>query len=437
VSGFREQLRGASPEQIREALSAFGPEEMLGLKFDWETWARPEQLPPTDDGWTTFLYLAGRGAGKTRSAAEWVRRMAREHPGCRIGVIARTAADARDTCCEGEAGILAVCPPSEAPYYEPSKRRLTWRNGSQATTFSADEPSNLRGPSHHFIWADELATWPQLEETWSNALLGLRLGRHPRAFISTTPRPLKLLRELVASPTTIVRRGSTYSNQANLAPSALAEFRAKYGEVGRLARQELYGELLPDSDEAMFDPSWFGIVAEAPADAKLLRYWDLAATPDEPGKDPDWTVGAKLGLKDGVWYVVDLVRLRGTPMKVECAVRATAERDGTRVPVRMEQEPGSSGVGMIDYYARRVLVGFDFRGDKKTGSKIDLAAPLSAAAQSGLVKLVRAPWNAAFLAEAETFPLGDHDDQIDAVSGAMRFLRRPNTFERWKKLSTW
>jgi phage terminase large subunit-like protein len=279
-------------------------EELQALAFDWEgTWSRPEQVPPDDGAWRVFLYLAGRGAGKTRAAAEWCRRVAREHPGSRIAIVARTSADVRDVCIEGDSGILAVCPPGERPLYEPSKRRITWRNGSQATAYSADEPDLLRGPQHHFAWADELATWQRVEETWSNLQLGLRLGAHPRVMVTTTPRPLPLLRSLLTSPTTIVRRGSTWDNAANLAPSALAEYRARY-EGTRLGRQELLGELLDDVPGAL----WTRVVLdesrvkEAPDLVRVVVAIDPAVT---SGEDADSTGIVVAGKGEaGSYYVL-------------------------------------------------------------------------------------------------------------------------------------
>jgi predicted phage terminase large subunit-like protein len=173
----------------------------------------------------------------------------------------------------------------------------------------------------------------------------------------------------------------------------------------------------------MFDRAWFGYVDAPPEGCRWVRYWDLAATECKAGKDPDWTAGAKVGVKDGVFYLASMVRLRATPKGVEDAIRSTAEGDGKLVPVIIEQEPGSSGLHTIDHYQRRVLVGWAVSGDKKTGSKYDLAKPLSAAAQAGNVKIVRGPWATAFLDEIHAFPTeGVHDDQVDAVAGGHRFV---------------
>jgi predicted phage terminase large subunit-like protein len=174
-----------------------------------------------------------------------------------------------------------------------------------------------------------------------------------------------------------------------------------------------------------FDRTWFPIVHEAPAGLRLVRHWDLAATEAKGRSDPDWTVGALVGLSsEGRWFVLDLRRVRATPGKVEALVAQTAALDGRAVPVHMEQEPGSSGVNTIDHYRRRVLVGHTFTGSPTTGSKSVRARPLSAAAEAGNVILVdTGSWDVeAFLAEAELFPLGAHDDQVDAVAGAMEYL---------------
>jgi predicted phage terminase large subunit-like protein len=172
-----------------------------------------------------------------------------------------------------------------------------------------------------------------------------------------------------------------------------------------------------------FRREWFEIVDVAPADCRLVRRWDMAATEPKPGKDPDYTVGVLMGLSRAkVLYVMDVKRLRGTPGACEALVRQTAELDGKSVSVRMEQEPGSSGIKAIDDYRRRVLMGWDFRGVPSTGNKELRANPLASQAEAGNVKLVRGPWITAFLDEAELFPKGSHDDQVDAASGALADL---------------
>ncbi len=172
-----------------------------------------------------------------------------------------------------------------------------------------------------------------------------------------------------------------------------------------------------------FDRSWFEIVETAPADLRKVRRWDMAATEAKQGKDPDWTAGVLLGLSGkNTLYVMDVKRMRGTPGAVENLVKQQAQLDGKNVPVRMEQEPGSAGVRMIDDYLRRVLMGWDFRGIPSTGSKEVRANPVASQAQAGNIKLVRGTWINAFLDELEVFPGGSHDDQVDALSGAVADL---------------
>ncbi len=192
------------------------------LRHRWALWRRKEQWVADDDKWVSWVYLAGRGAGKTRSGAEKVREWA-EKGVYQLGhLIAPTSADVRDTMVEGPAGILSVCSPEYMPTYEPSIRRLTWpkhangRPGTIVLLFSADEPDRLRGPQCQFLWADEPCAWRR-PRAWDMAMFGLRLPPYPRSIVTTTPRPIKLLKELMQAKGTIVTRGTTYDNRANLA----------------------------------------------------------------------------------------------------------------------------------------------------------------------------------------------------------------------------
>ena len=203
--------------------------------------ARPNQRPPDGD-WTTWLFLAGRGAGKSRSVTEWVRHQVETGKAGRVALVAPTAADARDVVVEGPAGILAVSPPWFRPKYEPSKRRLTWPNGATATTFSADEPERLRGPQHDAALVDELCAW-RFPQAWDNLLLGLRLGEQPRICVATTPKPTRLLKELIADPTTATTRGTTYDNRPHLAKRFYEKIIGRF-EGTRLGQQELLAEIL-------------------------------------------------------------------------------------------------------------------------------------------------------------------------------------------------
>ena len=172
----------------------------------------------------------------------------------------------------------------------------------------------------------------------------------------------------------------------------------------------------------MFKRDWFNITGIVPDDMQKVRYWDLAATAKKHGNDPDWTVGALVGMKDGRYTILDIRRIRGTPYEVEQLISRTADEDGIGVKIVMEQEPGSSGVNVIDHYSRTVIPGFNFRGQKSSTSKKDRAGVFSAACEAGNVSLVRGNWNMAFIDECEVFPYGAHDDQVDAISGAIQAL---------------
>jgi hypothetical protein len=194
--------------------------------------------------------LMGRGAGKTRAASEWVRRRVESGAARRLALVGATAADVRDTMVDGESGLLAISPPWFRPRYEPTKRRLTWPNGARATTFSADEPDRLRGPQHDAAWCDELAAW-RYPAAFDNLLFGLRLGDDPRLCVTTTPRPVRLVVDLINDPTTAVVRGTTYENRAHLAPAFFERIVTKY-EGTRLGQQELLAEVLEVSDGIWF-----------------------------------------------------------------------------------------------------------------------------------------------------------------------------------------
>ena len=199
-----------------------------------------------------WLLLSGRGFGKTRVGAEWVIHRAKHGPYFPIALVGQTKADVRDTMIEvGESSVLKISPPWFKPEYEPSKRRLTWPNGMIATVFSGDEPDQLRGPQHGSAWVDELAKFQYPKESWDNLILGLRLGDKPQAVVTTTPRPIPIIKELVADSSTHVTVGSTYENIANLSPVFIREVIKRY-ENTRLGQQELYGALMLDTPGALW-----------------------------------------------------------------------------------------------------------------------------------------------------------------------------------------
>ncbi len=296
------------PQQRKKILSDLTETEQANLEYEWRFWGRPSQLPPPDH-WFTWLVLAGRGFGKTRAGSEWVRSIVcgttplegGTHK--RIAIIAETAADARDVLVEGESGILAVHPPDFRPNYEPSKRRVTWPNGAVATLYNAVEPDQLRGPQHDAALCDELAKWRYARETWDMLQFGLRLGS-PRQMVTTTPRPISLLRELVKSDSTYVTRGSTFENARNLAPAFIKSIREKY-EGTRLGRQELNAEILDDMPGALWTRPYFddNRVKEKPELQRVVVAIDPSGTSGEDDGDDIGIVVAGKGV-DGRGYVL-------------------------------------------------------------------------------------------------------------------------------------
>lgn len=247
---LRAALTACAKAKKAKALSrALKIEEVRKLLWDWSLWARADQLPPTGN-WRCWLLLGGRGSGKTRSGAEWVRARAAEAP-VRIALVAPTFDEARLVMIEGVSGLLAVHPPRERPKYEPSKRLVTWANGAQAQVFSAEAPDGLRGPQFEAAWCDEIAKWKQADEVWQMLQFSLRLGENPAVVATTTPRPIPLLRKLLGDEATAVSRSRTDDNSANLAPPFLKDVKARYGG-SRLGRQELDGELIEDDPDALF-----------------------------------------------------------------------------------------------------------------------------------------------------------------------------------------
>lgn len=246
--------------------------------------------------------MAGRGWGKTRTGAEDVAWFGIRNPGSRIAVAAPTAADARDTCIEGQSGLLGVLPPEMIQAWNRSLGELILINGTRYKAFSADEPDRFRGPQHHRAWADELAAW-KYPDSWDQLMFGLRLGDHPKAVVTTTPRPTPIIRALMRDPKTLITRGSTFDNAANLAPSALAQLREKY-EGTRLGRQELFAEILDDVPGALWTRD--GIKA-GPIPADLARVVVAVDPSGASGSEDGDSIGIVVAARgaNGRFYVLE------------------------------------------------------------------------------------------------------------------------------------
>lgn len=242
-------LAQLSFEDQKKLLSLLTPPELAALYYHWAFWARDNQMPPAQS-WRRWVIMAGRGWGKTRCGAEWVRAQVEKNKARRIALVAETIFDARMVMVEGESGLLSISPPWFRPVFYPSKRLLTWPNGATAMLFSAESPDQLRGPQFDAAWCDEIAKWSS-PVAWDNLMFGLRLGDDPKVVVTTTPRPKKWIKELMEMPDGVVTRGTSYENRDNLAKAFFDDIIRKY-EGTRLGRQELMAEFLEDVPGALW-----------------------------------------------------------------------------------------------------------------------------------------------------------------------------------------
>lgn len=369
--------------------------------YDWSLNALPHQCRPDGD-WTTWLILGGRGAGKTRAGAEWVRAMVGGAPGGgtqgnatavqaarAVALVAETYADAREVMIEGPSGIRAVAAPCDRPDYEASRRRLVWPNGAVAYAFSAEDPDGIRGYQFDAAWSDELCKWRYPEATWSNLQLALRLGARPRQIATTTPRPMALLKRLMAAETTALTRATTYDNRANLSEAFFSEIAALY-EGSALGRQELMGELVDDVAGALW--TWSMIeaarIAAAPPLARVVIAVDPPAT-GGPDADECGLVAAGLGESGGarVAYILADRSARGLSPRqwAEKTVAAYHEFEADRIVVEVNQ-----GGDMARAVIAQVDPSAPVSGVYATRGKRLRAEPVAALYEQGCVRHVGA-----------------------------------------------
>ena len=322
-----EQLRNLPETKQKEFINSLTEEQCNQLMHDWKGFlARPNQITPTGK-WDIWLILAGRGFGKTRTGAEWIREQIDKHDVRKIAIVGETAADARDVMVEGEAGILNVYPNNQQPKYEPSKRQITWGNGAVAKIYNATEPDQLRGPQHEIAWCDEIAKWKYAQETWDQLQFGLRIGKQPRQIITTTPRPIKLLKEIIAGNEgkVHVTRGKTIDNVSNLAPNFIQKIQKRY-EGTRLGKQELNGEILEDIPGALWRLNDIDVhrYDNIPNDIQRIIVAVDPAISD--GEDANYNGIVVAGInEDQNGFVIEDASMKGSPL--EWARRAIAIHD--------------------------------------------------------------------------------------------------------------
>jgi phage terminase large subunit-like protein len=380
LSSVRSLLTKMLPKERANLLSEMTTEEIAEFYYDWSSWSRQDQRPPEGD-WVYWLILAGRGAGKTRAGAETVRIWIRN---CAIvNLIGATRDDAREIMITGESGVLAICPGDERPYYARASDRLEWPNGAVSQVFSAQEPDRLRGKQHMKLWLDELAAWRD-PDAFDQAMLGLRLGDQPQAVITTTPRPTKLIKQLVGDEHAVVTRGSTFDNATFLAPAYLKRIVARF-EGRAIGRQELYAEIVEDAPGAL----WTRALIERqrlPPDRPLEEYAEIVV-----GVDPPARSGAKadecgivvVGRTAGgiIHVLADLTTQGETPGQWSGRVAAAYRRFAAN---RVVAEINNGGE-MVAEVLRQNDPNLPVRSVTATRGKFLRAEPIAAAYEQGVV----------------------------------------------------
>ena len=376
-------------------LAKLSDAHLAALPYLFDFWAMPHQVPPPGD-WRSWVILGGRGAGKTRAGAEWVRSMvegATPHaPGRarRLALIGETMDQAREVMVFGDSGILAVCPPDRRPEWIAGRKLLVWPNGAQAQVFSAFDPESLRGPQFDAAWADELAKWPKAAETWDMLQFGLRLGDAPRACVTTTPRKAQMLRDLLDRDGTVVTHAPTQANRANLAKSFLAEIEGRYGGTS-LGRQEIAGEMLTDVDGALWTSDDLARcqVDDAPDCDRVVVAVDPPAG-SRAGSDDCGIVVVGVSMKGDIpdWQAVVLedasVSTSRPTQWAEAAVAAFHRHGADRLVAEVNQ-----GGDMVETVIRGVDALVPYRSVHASKGKVARAEPVAALYEQGRVFHVR------------------------------------------------
>lgn len=414
MSAFRDQLLAVDARTRQAILGQLSDREMAALLYDWTLWARPDQLPPAGE-WTTWVLQAGRGAGKTRSGAEWIR--SRKEAGFRyFAFVARTPADARDVMIEGESGMLAISPPWDKPRFIESQRSLEWANGAKAIIFSDEVPAALRGPQFDSAWVDEFAKFKHPQETWDMLMFGLRLGTNPQAVVTTTPTASKPFKKLVSSPGTVVTRASLLSNRAHLAPQFVRQVLARYHGT-RLGRQEIEGEIVEQSDGALWKRDQLDTlrVMEMPP-LEFFRRIVIGVDPSVTaldGSDECGIIAAGLGV-DGHGYVLaDGSGVMSPESWARVAVSLYREFEADRIVAEV-----NNGGDMVGLTIRTVDQGAAYESVRASRGKRTRAEPVSALYEQGRVHHV------GYLSGLE-----DEQCTWDPMSNDPRARRSPNRID--------
>lgn len=369
IASLPEKERNKFFENLTEA-------EAKALEFDWDFWARPDQSIPEGD-WIKWMILAGRGWGKTRTGAETVRQWVDEGVK-RIALVAETPADARDAMIEGESGLLNIFPPGQEPHYEPSKRRVTFYTGATAIIYSGYKPDQLRGPQHEKAWCDELASWKYPQDTWDNLMFGLRLGDDPQAVITTTPRPIPVIKKLVEEDDCKVTKGTTYDNRGNLTKVFFNQIVERY-EGTRKGRQEIYAEILSNVPGALWNYDLFEYIDKCPPLSRIVVGVDPATT-NNSDSDETGIIVAGIGI-NGYGYIIDDRSLKASPNAwAKQAIAGYKAHDGDRIVGEVNQ-----GGDMVETIIRSHDRHIPYKSVRATRGKQIRAEPIVALYEQGKI----------------------------------------------------
>ena len=388
-------LASATQDTVDEFLNGLGDEALLALPWLFEFWALPHQLPP-EGAWKTWVIMGGRGAGKTRAGAEWVRSQVEgarpSDPGraSRLALVGETVDQVREVMVFGESGILACSPPDRRPVWEATRKRLVWPNGAVAMVYSAHEPESLRGPQFDAAWVDELAKWKRAEDTWDQLQFALRLGANPQQVVTTTPKNVAVLKAILNNPSSVVTHAPTDANRAYLAASFLEEVKARYGGT-RLGLQELEGALLEDAEGAL----WTSAMIERSRVEALPRLSRVVVAVDPPvtghgGSDECGivVVGAVTEgpVQDWRAFVLEDASVQGaSPDQWARAAIAAMERHGAE---RLVAEVNQGG-DLVQAVIRQVDPLVSYKAVRASKGKAARAEPVAALYEQGRVSHLR------------------------------------------------
>jgi phage terminase large subunit-like protein len=385
-------LASLKPERRQAFLDSLSDNAIAGMPFIWEVWANPlHQVEPEGD-WLTWVILGGRGAGKTRAGAEWVRARVEgptpNEPGkCRrLALVGETIDQVRQVMVEGDSGILACSPPDRRPKLLASQNKLQWKNGAEAALVSATNYESLRGPQFDGAWCDELAKWRHADKAWDMLQFTLRLGDDPRQIVTTTPRDRELLRKILQEETTVVSHAGTAANIKNLAPGFLRRLESRYGGTA-LARQEIDGDLITEREGALWTRKWIDAARKKERGA-LTRIVVAVDPPVSTGRDADEcgivVVGVDATGPKGNWRIEVLAdrTCKGLSPQgwAEAAATAYAEFEADRLVAEVNQ-----GGDLVESVMRQVAPNISYRGVHATQGKRIRAEPVAALYEQGRV----------------------------------------------------